>query len=232
MEVYAINIDNKLSEVLKEKFLSYISLEKKDKINRFRNEKDMLRGLISDVLIRGIICSKLQMKNYEIIYEYNKYGKPTIKNNPNFHFNISHSGKWVAAAIDDEIVGIDIEEIHEMEYLDISKRFFDQNEYRWLLSKNDSERAEGFFRLWTAKESYVKLQGKGLSIPLNSFPLVIDSQDNTCMRHFNNENLKVYFKTHKIDENYVLTTCSKKESYDLNTNIMSYDKILELISMV
>lgn len=231
MEVYAIDIDNKLSEELQEKFLSYINVEKRDKINRFKNEKDMLRSLISDVLVRGIICSKLHIKNYEIIYDYNKYGRPRIKNKVNFHFNISHSGKWVVVVIDDEIVGIDIEEIKEMEYLDIAKRFFHQNEYNWLLIKNGKEKAEGFFKLWTAKESYVKMQGKGLTIPLDSFSLVVDLYGDIYMKDTYDHNLKGYFKTSIIDKNYVLTTCSKKEEYNLNINVMSYGDVFKLISL-
>lgn len=51
----------------------------------------------------------------------------------------------------------------------IAARFFTDREYRVLLSKSGDALCRTFYTLWTLKESYIKAEGRGLSIPLDSF---------------------------------------------------------------
>ncbi|MBC7474729.1 MAG: 4'-phosphopantetheinyl transferase superfamily protein, partial [Candidatus Sericytochromatia bacterium] len=75
----------------------------------------------------------------------------------------------------------------------IAERFFSDYERKSLNSIPETLQKEAFFNGWTRKEAYIKLKGKGLSIPLNSFdvsiipeqnPLLIDSRDDDI--HFSN----------------------------------------------
>ena len=93
------------------------------------------------------------------------------------YFSISHSGEYVAVAVSEEPVGIDVEHKDDKRFL-ISKRMFDQNDmdyiapegFEALETDSDTEEAQCRFRdVWTIKESYVKCIGKGLTIPLKSF---------------------------------------------------------------
>ena len=44
-------------------------------------------------------------------FEKNQYGKPYLSEHPDFYFNISHSGEYVLCAIDNNPIGVDIEEV-------------------------------------------------------------------------------------------------------------------------
>ena len=52
---------------------------------------------------------------------------------------------------------------------DVASRFFHREEIRYLDSLPQFRRDEGFYRLWTLKESFVKATGRGLDLPLRSF---------------------------------------------------------------
>ena len=48
--------------------------------------------------------------------------------------------------------------------------FFNSPEAEYIAASQDKNRA--FFKLWTLKESYMKMTGRGMSIPLDSFEVV------------------------------------------------------------
>ena len=102
-------------------------------------------------------------ENNSIPWRYNKYGKPYFADRDDLFFSVSHCGSAVAVAIDDEEVGIDIEEIarykerlidyvaNEAEGLELREEF--SNELK----------AEKFIELWTKKEAAFKLLGTGIT---------------------------------------------------------------------
>jgi 4'-phosphopantetheinyl transferase len=64
--------------------------------------------------------------------------------------------------------GIDIEQVRiEISDQAIAERFFCARENEWLQSLPADQRIQGFFRLWSVKESILKADGKGMSIPLS-----------------------------------------------------------------
>lgn len=93
---------------------------------------------------------------------YESKGKPYIFHVP-WHYNLSHSKDYVALAISDAPVGIDIQE--KRPYTDsLVKRFFSEAEaaaYENLLPATDRETL--FYTLWCRKEAYGKLLGTGLT---------------------------------------------------------------------
>lgn len=95
-------------------------------------------------------------------------GKPYLAKEPDIHFNLSHSGEWAVCAISSSPVGVDIQHCDEGRR-DVASRFFHREEIRYLDSLPQFRRDEGFYRLWTLKESFVKATGRGLDLPLRSF---------------------------------------------------------------
>lgn len=226
MELYAINIAKIFNNILQEMLLSYIDNEKRNKLSKYKHKEDMIRALSADVLIRSIVCHKFKINNADLFYEYNIYGKPRLNLDNNFCFNVSHSGNWVVAAVDDQQIGIDIEEIKSVEYEDISQEFFTKGEYTWLLSKNKAERKEAFYKLWTVKESYVKMVGKGLTIPLNSFSADFDIGDIICIKDVINSKIQATSKIFAFDKNYLLSICSNKKDFKIKAKFIDYDEII------
>ncbi len=121
-------------------------------------------------------------ENPEII----KDSKPYLRGFPDFHFNISNSGDFVAVAFADTPIGIDIE-VHRDVNLKISERYFTADE------KNYVKDNISFFYVWTRKEALLKQIGVGLK-EISSHGVL------------NNKNIKTVIK-----ENFTLSVCLENE---------------------
>lgn len=98
-------------------------------------------------------------------------GKPHASGDK-VHFNVSHSGRYVACAVADVPVGIDIEA--QGDNLDLLRSVAVPEEREEFARLPEEEREAVFCRMWTAKESYMKAVGLGMSIPPDSFRVVGD----------------------------------------------------------
>ena len=97
------------------------------------------------------------------------YGKPFLPRFPEVHFSLSHSGTRVMCVTADRPVGCDIQETAPRD-LRIARRFFSREECARIFSEPTPEAQQDmFFRIWTAKESYLKCIGLGLALPLRCF---------------------------------------------------------------
>ncbi len=92
----------------------------------------------------------------------NEFGKPYFeaKDIKHIHFNISHTKDEIVLAIAPFKLGIDLERIQ----MDYDARLLSR-----VVNLEDQLKinsAVNFYELWTIKEAYVKLIGKGLQLPL------------------------------------------------------------------
>lgn len=87
------------------------------------------------------------------VFLKDQFGKPYISMSDKF-ISLSHSGKWVAAAVSDLPVGIDVEKISE-KALRIKDKFASESEL-------ETEEADAIHlsKLWTIKEAAYKAYGK------------------------------------------------------------------------
>ena len=168
LDIYLLEIDGFLTKDEYIGLLNLVSPEKKEKIEKLRDFEDAQSRLFGDLLIRKIIKDKLGLKNNEINFGVNEYNKPYLCANQNFHYNLSHSGKYIVCAVSDRRVGVDIETIKPINK-QVAKRFFTYDESQYILSKLNENQTKAFYEIWTKKEAYVKCMGKGLKIPLNTF---------------------------------------------------------------
>nr|WP_269669513.1 4'-phosphopantetheinyl transferase superfamily protein [Paenibacillus sp. GSMTC-2017] len=170
--------------------------------------------------------SRLGVPNENIAFSYNEYGKPTLIGCEGLHFNVSHSGDWVVAFVSTAAVGIDVEEVRPID-MNIASSYFAKEEYRELLAKSEGERTAFFYELWTLKESYIKAKGEGLSIPLHSFSVAIQS-DRTITLKPEGEN--VYFKQYQLAPHYKMAACSFKNKFPLTVSHWSIEELLVQLS--
>jgi 4'-phosphopantetheinyl transferase len=206
LEVFAVNLENYLEDLELTEMLPLVSKEKQNQAQRFLKKEDAYRAVIGELLIRKMACEKLKVKNSKLEFEKNQYGKPFLKEYPNFYFNISHSGNWIVSAVDDRSVGIDVEKIAPID-LKIAKRYFSKEEYRDLMAKKEENRLSYFYDLWTLKESYIKAVGKGLSLALDSF--TVKKLSNRRINLKVEAGLQEYFlRMYDIDEGYKLAVCA------------------------
>ena len=225
LKVYGAKINNEVDKKLYEKALSYIPENKQKRIKRFLKYEDSLRTLIAEVLIRKIIMQELKIPNGEIFFKINNYGKPYLKDWDEFHFNISHSGKWVVCAISNKPVGIDVERIKDLN-IKIADRFFSKEEVEDLYKIKKSERLKYFFDLWTLKESYIKADGRGMFLPLNSFSFGI--KDNIITFKTENKLRDCFFKIYTIADQYKISVCTLEDTFPQTVTIKNFYDIIEL----
>ena len=167
LKAYITNIEPLGDEGLFKSLYDLMPEYRKDKIDRIKSESDKRRSLAAGALLlygaRLLGLSKLP----EVIKGEN--GKPYFKDSSVF-FNLSHSGERVMCVIGDTEAGCDIENANRKYDMNVAKRFFSPSEVKALEETLDEdEKKKLFFKLWTLKESFVKLKGDGLSRPLDSF---------------------------------------------------------------
>jgi phosphopantetheine--protein transferase-like protein len=122
------------------------------------------------------ISQSLSIPNGDIEISVDEYGKPYLIGHPDFHFNISHAGRYAVCAFSDTPIGIDVEIIASVD-MKIAERFFARREKEYIFSQpSESARRVAFHRVWTMKEAYIKREGRGLGISLPSFD-VFDAGD-------------------------------------------------------
>ena len=88
------------------------------------------------------------------------YGKPYLTGYPEIHFNISHSGGWAVCALASMPCGVDIQERRSIRSRRMVERTMNAREQRQIREAEDG--TGEFIKLWTYKESCIKLSGEGL----------------------------------------------------------------------
>lgn len=131
-----------------------------ERSERFRQRDDALRCIGAGALTALV----LGVKEEEIIL--NRWGKP-FAGKTGVYFSLSHSGDYTLLASDDGEVGVDIEKNGAVSQ-GVARRAFAPDELRWM----DEAPEERFYRLWTMKESVIKLDGRGFSLPPESFSVM------------------------------------------------------------
>ena len=93
--------------------------------------------------------------------------KPFLINFPSIDFNISHSGGLVVCAVSTGgRIGVDTERVKTLD-MSAFQDYFSEKERQWMQKTASPEQA--FFRLWTRKEALAKADGRGLSLPFDTF---------------------------------------------------------------
>lgn len=134
-------------------------------------KEDRSRGETGKILTRLLAAHYLQISYTQIMVIANSYGKPIIYSTDGelINHNVSHSGDYVVLAFSLQgTIGVDIEKMRTLpEYQEIASSFH-RNEYLKICNKKS---LKVFYRIWTAKEAYVKAKGVGLNIDLESFEI-------------------------------------------------------------
>ena len=169
IKIYFTKLKAQLQENFFKKYLAQISLREQDRNNRFLKWQDKHLHLFGKLLLKdSLIQLGYQPKDIHFL-TYSKNEKPEFSN-IEFEFNISHSGNYAVCAVSEKIkLGVDIEEIREIHLSDF-KNVFTPNELK--LIHTAPKPINKFFEFWTRKESIIKADGRGLSIPLNEFEVI------------------------------------------------------------
>lgn len=219
---YAMKITEKANTDVFQQFELMISTERREKIKKYYFDEDKKRSILAEVLLRHSLKKDFGISSEQIQFINNNYGKPKLKNFEHIHFNLAHSGDWVVCVVSDAPIGIDVEQIKTID-IGIAKAFFTSDEYKDILSQPKENQIKYFHKLWTLKESYVKAEGKGLYIPLNSFSFCI--LPHAIQMYECNQLSKNYcFQVFNLDDFHIVALCSKHFSEEA-ISIVSFDSI-------
>jgi len=133
------------------------------KNKNYRFQIDRKRHLIGLLLLNMVWKVHFKKPIRFTNIRYTKFNRPYLPNS-SADFNISHSGDYVVCILSsDSRVGIDIEFKQNMDLNDFTRTM---NQEQWHEIHQSEDPHDTFFKYWTMKESAIKADGRGLSIPL------------------------------------------------------------------
>ena len=182
-----------------------------ERSRRFRREEDKLRSVAAgalEVYALGVDESGIRI---------DENGKPTAPES-GYSFSLSHSGDYAVLALRDGEIGVDLEKIEDA-HLRVAERVFTPEELCWMREEPKSR----FCILWTLKESVCKLDGRGLSLPMESFS-VLPLTEGGCIAL----NGKKLFGSSRIFETYALSLCTTKKTDGFALRILTAEDILSV----
>jgi len=212
MLISYLSIDVQITNANFEALKGLIPGSFKTKYDRFHKFQDRQRNLFGLLLLmrswHNLFDESLNLENIKT----SKFNRPYLPNSP-VDFNISHSGDFVVCVLSaDSRVGIDIEQKKDVDLNDFARTM---NSDQWTEIHTSNNPLDTFFKYWSMKESVIKADGRGLSIPLteiildqdkvlydgnlwNLYPFKIDANHNGCVASNNEINdlqlVKVHWK--------------------------------------
>jgi|SRR6185312_16096975 len=182
VDLYATEYRSPLPDLVFRSLLTHLPPAFQQKVIRFRNWEDRHAALLGKLLLR----LALQNAGYEpdlSRLHYTPEQKPFLPEGP--AFNLSHSGNRVLCLLGgNEPLGVDIESLSPLPFDDFQPQF---TEKEWAVIRQAPSPLHAFYRFWTAKESILKADGRGLGIPLQSIDLsgsmVVTLDDTTWAVH-------------------------------------------------
>ena len=128
-------------------------------------------GAVWGESLDGVLCTVSGLASQlkaplALTYRYGEKGKPFFKEIPLF-FSLSHSGDYVLCAVSRREIGADIQKLQPVDVLKLSRRFYSEPECLALeRCADEKEMQRLFFDLWSRKEAWGKLTGKGVAAVL------------------------------------------------------------------
>ena len=176
--------------------------ERVNKIRKYKQVKDRKQSLGAGLLLLKVFEEQGRFPK-EITYGFN--GKPEAEG---IQFNLSHSQDKAVCVVGEKPVGVDIEKVEEIRE-NIAKRFFTTKENAYLDQFCEEERKREFFRLWTMKESYMKMTGEGMKLSLDRFEFDLGE---TIKVYRDGTLCDCYIKEYDVP-GYRLTVCAGEDRF-------------------
>jgi len=161
--VYLItDVENKDFAAL-DPFMRFLPSETRETALQFRRSIDRKNCILSYFLLQYALFKNYGICAFTLSNGVN--GKPYLSDYPHIHFNSSHCDYGCICAIADSPIGIDIQEIRPFSW-SIANRCCSVEEKQLL--RNSADPAAEFTKIWTMKESYLKMKGTGITVDLCS----------------------------------------------------------------
>jgi 4'-phosphopantetheinyl transferase len=178
-EVHAWRVALDQSDEVANRLERALSADERARAERLVSPRIRQRFVVARGALREILGRYVGIAPAAVRFRYGARGKPALDVGEAtcLRFNLSHSGELALVAVSrGREIGVDVEQIRpDREFDRIASRFFSPAEVATLLALPQGARAEAFYRCWTRKEAYIKANGQGLVIPLDSFDVAFVS---------------------------------------------------------
>lgn len=173
----------------------------KAKILKFQRWQDVQACLYGKLLLLQGLAEFGIAADLEKL-QYTAYSRPYI--DQSIDFNISHSGCYVTCVLSNSAkVGIDIEQVSAIPLEDFACYMLPSE---WEQITRASNKYYEFYEYWTRKESVIKADGRGLSIPLEE---IVVSGNRAVV-----ENATWYLKKIKLVDEYIVHLAADAEQIE------------------
>ena len=207
VHIWRANLNLPADEVTR--LSAFLSPDETARANKYRFPIHRRRFIVARGILRDLLGNYLEISPNTVKFEYGDRGKPYISLNAcqDLQFNISHSEEYALLGFTgDRSIGVDIEYLREMpDAVKIAQRFFSPKEYDLIRNLDAKQQCQAFFKLWTAKEAYLKAIGTGLAGCLTSIDIDFDSYGDRISLSCNNNLTSV--------DNWSIYPCIPASSY-------------------
>jgi len=172
-----VYIDDQIERLDMAEVLQTISTQRREQALRYKHKQGQRLCVAAYLLLKRALCKEEGILENPI-FEYGEHGKPFIVGHPELHFSLSHCKEAAACVLSHKPVGIDVESIGR--YRDSVARYAMSEAEMSRILHADRPEVE-FTRLWTMKESLLKLTGEGINdnmkkvldgVPSSAFTIV------------------------------------------------------------
>jgi len=164
-----------------------LSADEIQRADRFHFQGDKDRFIAAHGCLRDILARYHHWEPGQLTFSANDYGKPALSTDLSerrMDFNLSHSEDLALVAVAwERKVGVDLERMRQgISAQVIARQYFSKSEVTELLGLPSEQWQVGFFNCWTRKEAYIKAQGLGFSLPLESFDVSLGPNEPVILR--------------------------------------------------
>lgn len=203
VKVYVADVTPLKEEGLYNHLYTQLDDKRRAKADRFVFNKDKMLCVGAGALL-AIALKEEGIDSFLI--ETGNNGKPYLRGNCGIHFNLSHSGCMVMCVVADTEVGCDVEQKAVLDK-DLAEYAMTERELEYIYQfKEYSKQQDMFFRIWTLKESYMKVTGLGMQLPLQDFSIDFKRGKGGNVPFLKGR--EVYFKEYFRDDGYCYSCCS------------------------
>ena len=171
-EVVVADVELLMEEQMFTRMLMSVSPERQQKARRYKFPKGKALSLGAALALDKLL-QRRGLRERDQRYIEGKHGKPSLADHPEIHFSISHSSHFVACAMADCEIGIDIQHLVKVNE-PLMRRVLSDEELEMVMAQQGEERQMLFARLWALKEAYLKAVGTGITDDFPSFSLEND----------------------------------------------------------
>jgi 4'-phosphopantetheinyl transferase len=171
LHLYSTVFPEPLSPTAFQELLSRLPVTLQKKVLAYRRWQDAYASLFGKLLLKRALLEAGHSGDLTGL-RITEYGRPYLEGYNGAYpkvgadFNISHSGNRVVCILSTQgRVGIDLEETGDIAMDDFQSQF---TAAEWAAITGSSMPLQTFYHYWTAKESLIKADGRGLQIPLDS----------------------------------------------------------------